>query len=598
MIPMHTTLPEPSYPSHTTVSFIEDFHNWFNQHQSEFPNPRDQWQAIMEKYFDQTDTTHLSKTSKTNFTKYMADKFEATATGTATKLQCQNCKQRFSRHFLLPMYPQPLELCDSNTYLFCWACLQASGQSNYMIHPGPWLNTTPESESADMTPTKDLNQIQDRPWALQSLDSDYGKDFSPFVWIISVQPEAQTPQEGVIQHSWNHQLNRWQRFPLCHISDANRVTRYDITEFQRLTNKVWKLKAANLSRDHHLITRSSTCAQTLHQLRFENPYVEDAELRARALKTLNFISNHAAASFFQIPTERRQQILDTFIQWETNRIKAGLTGLDSSLHEALNSDTDDLFLKQFWTVVLPSLHHHFICRNPNCKKVVMSHHWATTVKHGARKQGHYICPSCLAIYRPFADADYKGKPLLKPKQCLVVKAHGNIQDLDTHAAQPLEHEDRPDVHYFLYLMEWPEETTDQLLNNLKIHTADLLKGYDAAEDRIGFLHDAIRDQLKHAQKLQYMRQEAWPPSHLEELQNRNQQANFELYLVQDLPTFGPANNKIPYYDWCAYKYTEGETEVLAPKQVTKIMALAFCRMMVASHTKELIHHSKRQRTTS
>ena len=262
-----------------------------------------------------------------------------------------------------------------------------------MIHPGPWLNTTTESEAADMAPIHDLNQIQNRPWALQSLDSDYGKDFSPFVWIFAVQPEALTAQEGVIQHSWNHLLNRWQRFPISHISEANQVTRYDITEFQRLTNKVWKLKAANLARDHHLITRSSTYAQTLHQLRLENPYVEDAELRARTLKTLNFISNHAAASFSQIPAEQRQQILDTFIKWETNRIRAGLTGLDSSLHDALHSDTDDLFLKQFWTVVLPSLHHHFICRNPNCKKVVMSHHWATTVKHGARKQGHYHMPS-------------------------------------------------------------------------------------------------------------------------------------------------------------------------------------------------------------
>ena len=227
----------------------------------------------METYFNQTSTTRLSKTSKANFTKFMADKFEATSTGTATKLQCQNCKRRFSKHFILPMYPQPLHLCDSNTYLFCWACLQAPGDTNYMIHPGPWLNTTTESESANIAPTRDLNQLQNRPWALQSLDADYGKDFSPFVWIIAVQPDAHSAQEGVIQHSWNHLLNRWQRFPFSHISEANRVTRYDITEFQRLTNKVWKLKAANLSRHHHLTTRSSTYAQTLHQLRLENPYI-------------------------------------------------------------------------------------------------------------------------------------------------------------------------------------------------------------------------------------------------------------------------------------------------------------------------------------
>ena len=50
-----------------------------------------------------------------------------------------------------------------------------------------------------------------------------GKDFAPFVWTIAVRPDAHSAQEGVIQHSWNHPLNRWQRFPLSHISEANRV---------------------------------------------------------------------------------------------------------------------------------------------------------------------------------------------------------------------------------------------------------------------------------------------------------------------------------------------------------------------------------------
>ena len=53
---------------------IEDFENWFGQHRAEFSNPNDQWDLIMETYFNQTSNTHLSKTSKTNFTKFMADK--------------------------------------------------------------------------------------------------------------------------------------------------------------------------------------------------------------------------------------------------------------------------------------------------------------------------------------------------------------------------------------------------------------------------------------------------------------------------------------------------------------------------------------------
>ena len=34
----------------------------------------------------------------------------------------------------------------------------------------------------------------------------------------------------------------------------------------------------------------------------------------------------------------------------------------------LHSDKNDSFVKQFWTIVLPSLHHHFSCRNPECRK--------------------------------------------------------------------------------------------------------------------------------------------------------------------------------------------------------------------------------------
>ena len=108
---------------------IQDFQNCFQSHRTEFPQPEDQWDTIMEKYFAE---------------------------------QCQNCKKRFSKHFILPMYPQPLPLSDSNTYLFCWACLQAPGTASYMIHPGPWLNTTAECETNNMTPIQDLNQLENR----------------------------------------------------------------------------------------------------------------------------------------------------------------------------------------------------------------------------------------------------------------------------------------------------------------------------------------------------------------------------------------------------------------------------------------------------
>ena len=78
--------------------------------------------------------------------------------------------------------------------------------------------------------------------------------------------------------------------------------------------------------------------------------------------------------------------------------------------------------------------------------------------------------SCLAIYRLFAPQDHKGNKLLKPKQCLAVKASGPCLDLDINLARSLQHRDRPEFHYYLYLMEWPEDAPDDLLSTLKLQT--------------------------------------------------------------------------------------------------------------------------------
>ena len=64
--------------------------------------------------------------------------------------------------------------------------------------------------------------------------------------------------------------------------------------------------------------------------------------------------------------------------------------------------------------------------------------------------------------------DHRGNPLLRPKQCLVVKTKCPPQDLTGLTAQSLVHTDRPDIHYYLYLMEWPEDATDDLLQTLKL----------------------------------------------------------------------------------------------------------------------------------
>ena len=578
------------YITHTGL--LQDFNNWKSIHRPQPPTTKEELDHTLQRYFDDDTSNHLSMTSRTNFAKYMLDFYDVANTYTAQKLQCQYCKKRFAKHFLMPMYPKLLHRTDANTYLFCWGCLQAANGRDHMIHPGPWLNTTKESEDANMTPILDLSLVSNRPWALQSLDEDFDADFVPFVWIPSVDDQAQAYHEATFSHFWDNQQNRWRRTSLTCIDTQGQFYTPDANQFQNLTGRIWKNRSGKNGDHHQFYSKSETYAQALRQIQLQFPDLPTKEARIRVLQTLKFISEHATASFFHLKEDQRNDVLRTFVQWETSRINASLRGIDSDLHHFLHSDKNDLFLKQFWTVVLPSLHHHFICRNPNCKKVVLSHHWATNVKPGKRTQGHYLCPACLTYYRPWAMQDHRGNPLLRPKQCLVVKTKCPPQDLTGLTAQSLVHTDRPDIHYYLYLMEWPEDATDDLLQTLKLQTADLFQAYDQAEDKIAFLHDKIRTQLQEAQPLPYMKRAFWSQDHIAELEARNHQAGAEIYAINLLPKAGPAHDKRPFYDWCAYEYEEGVTHVLKPEQVTKLMALTCCRLLVSTFANDNLLGSK------
>ena len=575
------------------TGLFQDFHNWRSINSPTMPQSQKDLDDLLQTYFNATEYRHLSIPSRTNFSKYLQSYYQIANDYNAQKFQCQYCKKRFAKHFIMPMYPQHSHLNEANTFLFCWGCLQAANGQDHMIHPGPWLNTTEESERSKTNPVLDLNILTNRPWSLQTLDQDYDTDFMPYVWIPAVSHEAQIYHEATFQHFWDNNLRRWRRTPLACVTDRGDYFTPDAHKFQALTNRIWQNRAGKDGDHHQFYSKSESYAQALRELEQEFPDLPKKEMRLRVLQTLNFIAQHATASFFQLDHTKRQAILATFIQWETSRIRASISGIDINLHEFLHSDKNDTFLKQFWTVVLPTLHHHFICRNPKCMKVVLSHHWATNVKPSKRTQGHYLCPACLTYYRPWADRDHKGNPLLRPKQCLVVKTKCKPQSMGQMVAQSLVHRDRPDMHYFLYLMEWPETATDELLHDLKMHTANLFEEYDRATDRIAFLHEKIQTQLRHAQPLDYMHRAYWTKENIQALHDRNEQAGSIIYPIDKLPQAGPINDKRPFYDWCTYEYEEGVTHVLQPEEITKLMALTCCRLLVSSHTKETMLPAKR-----
>ena len=489
------------YITHTGL--LQDFNNWKSIHRPQPPTTKEELDHTLQRYFDEGHLQPFEYDITHKLCQVHARFLRCGQHLHGPEVAMSILQKAFAKHFLMPMYPKLLHRTDANTYLFCWGCLQAANGRDHMIHPGPWLNTTKESEDANMTPILDLSLVSNRPWALQSLDEDFDADFVPFVWIPSVDDQAQAYHEATFSHFWDNQQNRWRRTSLtCIDTKANSI-------LQMPTNS--KTLPAAFGRTG--LVRMETITSSTASPR---PTPRPSDKSSSNFQTSRPWSSYPNTLRLAFPFERGP----------TQRHSTHLRPMGDLPHQCQPSGhrlrpspfppfghKNDLFLKQFWSVVLPSLHHHFICRNPNCKKVVLSHHWATNVKPGKRTQGHYLCPACLTYYRPWAMQDHRGNPLLRPKQCLVVKTKCPPQDLTGLTAQSLVHTDRPDIHYFLYLMEWPEDATDDLLQTLKLQTADLFQAYDQAEDKIAFLHDKIRTQLQEANPFLPMNmRRGWPMS--------------------------------------------------------------------------------------
>ena len=164
------------------TGLFQDFHNWRSINSPTMPQSQKDLDDLLQTYFNATEYRHLSIPSRTNFSKYLQSYYQIANDYNAQKFQCQYCKKRFAKHFIMPMYPQHSHLNEANTFLFCWGCLQAANGQDHMIHPGPWLNTTEESERSKTNQVLDLNILTNRPWSLQTLDQDYDTDFMPYTF--------------------------------------------------------------------------------------------------------------------------------------------------------------------------------------------------------------------------------------------------------------------------------------------------------------------------------------------------------------------------------------------------------------------------------
>ena len=272
-------------------------------------------------------------------------------------------------------------------------------------------------------------------------------------------------------------------------------------------------------------SRLAVYHQVHEQARRSNPGASNNYLRTVTCQQILFISQWASNSVYNMDPHQREQFLNALSSWHEAQAEQALTG-ENPIQQYIESPAYTDHLKQFWDAITPTLYHHFLCRNPHCKIVVLNSHWLRTMDHNAPKQGYYLCPNCLETYRPFAPTSHNKNigTLVQAKQCLVVKIpKDHPANAPMVGGQQLASDDQ-EYQYHCFLMEWPEKDTAPFIDQLKLIAAGLLQGYQNAIDKTAYLHQQIMLRIRRTQKLEYMNRAAWTQANIDTITDRNAQS--------------------------------------------------------------------------
>ena len=344
--------------------------------------------------------------------------------------------------------------------------------------------------------------------------------------------------------------------------------------------------------------RMAVYHQVHEQARRANPGASNSYLRTVTCQQILFISQWAANSVYNMDPQQREQFLDALAQWHEAQAEQALTG-ENPIQQYLKSQAYTDHLKQFWDAITPTLYHHFLCRNPHCKIVVLNSHWLRTMEHGSHKQGAYLCPNCLETYRPFSGISYNkniGK-LVQAKQCLVVKVpKDHPANAPLVGGQQLTSDDQ-EYTYHCFLMEWPEKDTAPFIDQLRLIASNLLEGYQQAVDKVSYLHGQIHLRIRKTQRLSYMKRAAWTQSNIDTINDRNTQSGTNKYKLNLLPQTWDSRvgKKAFYYDYFPYKCDETST-ILSPEDTTDLLALIYTQTFLQEYTRDLSQTTKKRRS--
>ncbi len=158
--------------------------------------------------------------------------------------------------------------------------------------------------------------------------------------------------------------------------------------------------------------------------------------------------------------------------------------------------------------------------------------------------------------------------------------------------------DDQEYTYHCILMEWPEKDTAPFIDQLKVITANLLNGYQEADDKVAYLHAQIHLRIRKTQRLSYMKRAPWTQHNIDTINDWNTQSGTNKYKLHLLPQQWDSRigKKTFYYDYFPYKCDETST-ILSPEDTTDLLALIYTQTFLQEYTREISQTAKRRRAS-
>ena len=438
------------------------------------------------------------------------------------------CDQRYSSFLLMPMRAYKEGTYDPSDYhLFCYTCCTSTSG---LLSPGHWLRDHPEHRAHQrllaMAPVP--SNLSWRESELRALEADRG--YIPPTWYLAVPPQrVPTPDHAIILHTWDEDTKRWIKLPMTTVDETQTASQYSVQEWQQLVHNVYQSRKFYAQAELQIGSRAATYKGLKDAIQQADLTTSGRQAKRQLLEHQEFLATSAGTDIWSLDPNDLAQIVSAFKSWEDvngHLAVGGTVPLDTYVKQKDST----AHLKDFLDIVLPNLHQHYICRNTKCSFVIRSSHWFHTTTE--TKQGSYLCPKCLTMYRPWAGTAFKFCPAA---QCLVTKAINRAPPGEDGWTQKLTNHAGTGDSWYLYLMKFPTENDNELLTKCKTVVDSIAQRLSRSQDPHADLLQYINTVLAHAQPLPYFGQYTVDPQNIKDVKSRNGQGKKHKIAWEHLP---------------------------------------------------------------